>query len=229
MNFLKDNQPVKIKKDQLGNIIRQTSNPEYGYVVLSQKRIHFKNEWVNEKELTALLKGHIDTLKNMNLESYAELPGNIIVQESVTPFNSNDPERDLKVAGDTGIILCTEDGEPIYRKTIYDASGMMNDVLIQHAKFDFDVKKEAKDEADELFEEKDNQLNMFSEESTIEDEIEELLEDSNEEEEVEEEEFEEPVEISKVSLGSIGNQLEEEEIQEDFVELEDEFTFDIEG
>tara|TARA_Y100000592_G_C5343824_1_gene255531 strand:+ start:50 stop:739 length:690 start_codon:yes stop_codon:yes gene_type:complete len=229
MNFLKDNQPVKIKKDQLGNIIRQTSNPEYGYVVLSQKRIHFKNEWVNEKELTALLKGHIDTLKNMNLESYVELPGNIIVQESVTPFNSNDPERDLKVAGDTGIILCTEDGEPIYRKTIYDASGMMNDVLIQHAKFDFDVKKEAKDEADELFEEKDNQLNMFSEESTIEDEIEELLEDSNEEEEVEEEEFEEPVEISKVSLGSIGNQLEEEEIQEDFVELEDEFTFDIEG
>ena len=236
MNFLKDNQPVKIKKDQLGNIIRQTSNPEYGYVVLSQKRLHFKNDWVNEKEVTALLKGHIDTLKSMSLECYVELPGNIIVQESTTPFNQDDPERDLKIAGDSGIILCTPDGEPIYRKTVYDASGTMNDILVQHAKINFDsVSKatEEKDEDDELFESNSNQLNIFSEESTIDEEVEELLENSNEESEEEDEEvdvyIQETTQKSKVNLGSIGNEFQEQEIQEDFEDLTEEFTFDIEG
>jgi hypothetical protein len=77
----------------------------------------------------------------------------------------------------------------------------------------------AKEVDQQELEEDPNQLNIFSEESTIEDEVKELLENSDEEE----------VEESKVDLGSIGNKFVEEEIQEDFVELEDEFTFDIEG
>ena len=217
------NKKVKIKKDKLGNVIRLSKNPEYGYVVLKQKRLNINVEgWVNAKKFTALLKGRVEDLKDMDLENTKTLPGNIIVRESTIPFNSENPERDLKIAGDTGIILCTEDGEPIYRKTIYDQSGTMIDVLVPHAKINYE-NIDDKDSSEESLEDDDNQLNIFSEESTIEDEVEELLEDSNEEE------VEQPIEESKVDLGSIGNKFEEEEIQENFVELEDEFTFDIEG
>tara|TARA_Y100000592_G_scaffold2625_1_gene3945 strand:+ start:60 stop:728 length:669 start_codon:yes stop_codon:yes gene_type:complete len=222
MNFLRNSQPVTIVRDKLGNIVRQTSNPEYSYIVLSQKRTSLKDGWVNEKKYTALLKGRTDTLKAISFGKIKELPGNIVVRESTKQSDPNDPNRNLKIAGDSGIILCTKDGEPIYRETFYDPSGMEHDILIQHQKFNINNLQENVID-DDVEEENKNQLNIFCEESTIENEVEELLEDSNEKE------AEEPVEESKVDLGSIGDKFEEEEIQEDFVELEDEFTFDIEG
>jgi hypothetical protein len=33
-----------------------------------------------------------------------ELPGTIVIEESLTPFNKKAPERDLKIAGETGIV-----------------------------------------------------------------------------------------------------------------------------
>ena len=134
MNF-KNNQPVTIVKDDLGNVVRLTSNPEYGYILLSQKRISFKNGWVNEKNITTLLKGKTDTLKVMGFDLMDTLPGNIIVQESTTPVDPDNTSRNLKIAGDTGIILCTKDGEPIYRETKYDPTGLEADVLLEHAAF----------------------------------------------------------------------------------------------
>jgi len=229
MNFLRNSQPVKIERDKLGNVVRQTSNPEYGYIVLSQKRTSLKDGWVNEKKYTALLKGRTETLKAISFGKLKELPGNIIVRESTKQTDPNDPNRNLKIAGDSGIILCTEDGEPIYRETIYDPTGLEHDILVQHQKFNInnvqenitDIEEETKDPS---------QLNIFSEESTIEEEVEELLEDSNQESEEEVDVYiQEPVQKSKVSLGSIGNEFEEEEIQEEFEDLSEEFTFDIEG
>ena len=60
-----------------------------------------------------------------------DLPGNILIKESLEPFNSKNPERDLKVAGDTGIV-CRFEGNPIYRKTYYSVSSNAQDVFIQH-------------------------------------------------------------------------------------------------
>ena len=48
----------------------------------------------------------------------------------------SDPDRDLKVAGETGIICCTADGEPIYRTTFYDVTGEQADTFIPHANGD---------------------------------------------------------------------------------------------
>jgi hypothetical protein len=128
---------IQIKLDANGNAIRQSSNPEYGYIILSQERITIKtNGWVDKKTFTTLIRGKIEDLQNSGLTHMKDLPGNIIVIEQTEPFDSFDPNKALKVAGDTGIILCTEDGEPIYRKTIYDGSGLMTDILIPHANGD---------------------------------------------------------------------------------------------
>ena len=128
---------ISIKVDANGNAIRQSSNPEYGYIILAQERITIKtNGWVDKKTFTTLIRGKIEDLQNSGLTEMKYLPGNIIVIEQTEPFDSFDPNKALKVAGDTGIILCTEDGEPIYRKTIYDGSGIMHDILIPHANGD---------------------------------------------------------------------------------------------
>ena len=75
-----------------------------------------------------------------NLTSYAKnlgktLPGKIIAIESLEPFNNTNPDRDLKYAGDTGIICC-QDGQPIYRKTEYTYDVEAQDILIEHTNGD---------------------------------------------------------------------------------------------
>jgi len=163
---------VKIKKDSLGNAIRQSKNPKYGYVVVKQKRLTIgTNGWVNSRKFTAIIKGEVDDLKEMGFDTAKSLDGNIVVRESTTPFNMSNPEADLKVAGDTGVILCTENGEPIYRITIYDPTGSLKDVIIPHYNGDeirealnnIDSNESKNDviDAEEGELEDDNQLNIF--------------------------------------------------------------------
>ena len=52
-------------------------------------------------------------------------------KESLEPFSSKNPDRDLKVAGETGIV-CTQGGSPIYRKTVYDPTGSKAESFVQH-------------------------------------------------------------------------------------------------
>ena len=62
------------------------------------------------------MPGLVEDLKEMNLYAGQGLDGKIIIEESLEPFNKKNPERDLKVAGETGIV-CTLGGLPIYRRT----------------------------------------------------------------------------------------------------------------
>ena len=167
------NQKVFVKKDELGNVIRLSSNPDYGYVLLEQSRITIKNNWANNKKFTTLLHGTLEDLKAMDFENVEYLSGNIVVRESVIPFDSDNPNRNIKIAGDTGIILCNENGEPIYRKTVYDPSGTMIDELVPHANGD-EIKAVLKENkksyedmaveslAEDKKEDDESQLNMFS-------------------------------------------------------------------
>jgi hypothetical protein len=60
------------------------------------------------------------------------LDGKIVVEESLEPFNKKNPERDLKVAGETGIV-CTIGGLPIYRRTKFTFNANATDTAtIQH-------------------------------------------------------------------------------------------------
>ena len=124
---------VQIIPDDLGSVIRVSqNNSEFGHVRLQQERVTFGNTgWVNLKTVSTLLHGKVEDLREMGIQNMKELPGKIVIRESLEPFNSTDPDRDLKIAGDTAIICC-QDGQPIYRKTMYTADVNAEDVLVAH-------------------------------------------------------------------------------------------------
>ena len=43
----------------------------------------------------------------------------------------NNPEKDYKIAGKTGIVCC-QDGQPVYRKTFYTLNTNAEDVAVAH-------------------------------------------------------------------------------------------------
>jgi hypothetical protein len=124
---------VEIIADELGNKIRVSKNdPTYAHVRLQQTRTMFgTNGWVKKSVVSTLLHGKTEELFELKLNDLNELNGKIIIREQLTPFNEQDPERDYKIAGDTGVICCV-DGQPIYRKTFFVPDTNAEDELIAH-------------------------------------------------------------------------------------------------
>tara|TARA_R110002020_G_scaffold1639_3_gene7440 strand:- start:1745 stop:2341 length:597 start_codon:yes stop_codon:yes gene_type:complete len=128
-----ENGKVTVAQDELGNSIRVSkNNPEFGHVRLVQEKVGFgTGGWVKKSTRSTLIHGTVEDLQAVGLGESKELPGNIVIREQLEPFSTNDPERDYKIAGDTGIICC-RDGEPIYRKSFYSMDPTEQDVLIAH-------------------------------------------------------------------------------------------------
>lgn len=124
---------VNIIADDMGNVVRQSSsNSEYGYVRLTQKRVSFgTGGWVKSSNVSTLIHGKLEDLQEMDFKANETLTGKIVIREQLEPFSSNDPDRDYKYAGDTGIICCV-DGQPIYRKTFFVPNVTAEDTLLAH-------------------------------------------------------------------------------------------------
>lgn len=124
---------VKVVADATtGAVINLSANPLYGYVKLEQKRsIVDDNGFLRVKPVSTLLHSTVAELEASGFYKGQELPGQIVIQERLTPFNEKAPQKDLKVAGSTGIV-CTLEGQPIYRRTLYTAVSNATDTLIKH-------------------------------------------------------------------------------------------------
>lgn len=108
------------------------NNPDYGYVKLQQVRtLVDDNGFLRRQNMSALIQAPVGILQEMGYYAGQILDGKIIIKESLAPFNKKSPERDLKIAGKTGI-LCKVGDEPIYRKTVYNTSSNAADITIQH-------------------------------------------------------------------------------------------------
>ena len=101
-----NSQSVTIVPDEQGNAIRVSkTNAEYAHIRLVQQKVFFNTQgWVDNKSRSTLVHGKLEDLKAMGFEPGQELSGNIVIREQTEPFNSSNPDRDLKVAGDTGIV-----------------------------------------------------------------------------------------------------------------------------
>lgn len=122
---------VIVSSDEDGNVIVPTKN-DNGYIRLTQERMIInKKGWINVKPVSTLVQGEIAMLEKLDWKANQQLRGQIVVKESLEPFNSTNPEKDYKIAGETGVVCCI-DGQPIYRKTFYDVSGQDSDVLKEH-------------------------------------------------------------------------------------------------
>lgn len=126
---------VQIVPDELGNVIRMSNNPEFGYVRLSQDSHKVTNGFVKRIPLTTLLHGELESLRSMDVQNKTELSGKIIVKEQLTPFSTDNSDRDYKIAGNTGIICCVH-GEPIYRKTFFTEDVTAENILLDHTNGD---------------------------------------------------------------------------------------------
>jgi len=124
---------VKVTGDAAGNIITPAKdNSEYGFIRVEQTRVVIDDRgWARKKTISALIPGLISDLKEFGWKAGEVVEGKVQILESLTPFNKKDPERDYKIAGKTGIVCCV-DGEPIYRKTLYNPNPEAKDETIQH-------------------------------------------------------------------------------------------------
>ena len=128
---------VVVTADSNGNVIGVSeNNPDYGYVrVISTATQINSDGWLRTVKRSALIKGLVSDLTTAGFNSGDTLPGRIVVRESLEPFNPNNPDRDLKIAGDSGIV-CRVDDQPIYRQSFYTSNPNAEDELIMHTNGD---------------------------------------------------------------------------------------------
>jgi hypothetical protein len=131
------NSKVIVLADETGAAVNVSeNNPDYGYVRVQQVRTMIDdNGFARRKTITALMPGLLEDLKEMGLFAGQQLDGKIVIDESLTPFNKKNPERDLKIAGETGIV-CTLGGLPIYRRTKFTFNAAAVDTTVDHDNVD---------------------------------------------------------------------------------------------
>jgi len=124
---------VTVTADKNGNIIGiSPNNPEYGYIRVEQNATQINDQgWLRNVKRSALIKGRVKDLMDCNYTNGSTIQGKIVVKESLIPFNTENPDRDLKIAGDTGVI-CRVDDEPIYRQTFFTTNPNNHDEFITH-------------------------------------------------------------------------------------------------
>lgn len=124
------NNKVTVVETSNGQVINvNANNPEFGYVRVGQTISKFNSDgWLNTEDRYFLLKGRVDQLQSAGLDSGFEMPGKLVRQESLEPFSEYSQP---KVAGESGVV-CKVNGQPIYSRVVYDASGTMEDTLVPH-------------------------------------------------------------------------------------------------
>lgn len=124
---------VVVVANDSGNVVQQSeSNSEFGHIRVEQMRtIIDQRGWVNRKKYIALIAGKTEDLEALEYQDGQQLDGKIVVKESLTPFNAKNPDRDLKYAGNSGII-CMHNDQPIYRKCVYTLDSGSQDEFVHH-------------------------------------------------------------------------------------------------
>ena len=124
---------VTVTADKNHNLISVSeNNPEYGYIRVEQVVTQINNDgWLRNVKRSALIKGKVEDLVASGYKEGTQLPGKIVVVESLTPFNPINPDKNLKIAGASGII-CRINDQPIYRDTVYTSNVEAYDELISH-------------------------------------------------------------------------------------------------
>ena len=111
-------------------------NPEYGYIRVQQTRALVSDwGWVTRKTMSALIKGLVTDLQALNFKAGQELPGKIVIREQTLPFDTNNTEKNVKIAGACGV-QCRYYDELIYRDTFYTTNLLADDQLIAHTNAD---------------------------------------------------------------------------------------------
>lgn len=124
---------VYVTADALGNVIGVSpNNPDYGWIRVETIVNEIKEGgWFKLVKRSALIKGLLEDLKQADYQEGDEISGKIIVKEQLVPFYDENPDKHLKIAGDTGVI-CSYQGSPIFRDSFFTNNPHAEDEFIQH-------------------------------------------------------------------------------------------------
>lgn len=117
---MKDGRVIVVASKE-GDVVRVSSNnPEYGNIRVTQERFMMDDSgFLRPRTISALIAGKVEDLHRLNVSDGQSIDGRITQRHSMTPFNPKDPERDLKIAGETGVI-CMVGENPIYMKSFFN-------------------------------------------------------------------------------------------------------------
>jgi hypothetical protein len=108
------------------------NNPEWGHIRVEQTKMMVDDRgFARTTRISALIPGEVEALASFGFTAGQELAGTIYAREQTNPFDKVTPERDLKIAGSTGII-CRIGDEAIYRKNFYNENSEKLDETIEH-------------------------------------------------------------------------------------------------
>lgn len=126
-------QKVKVTADKKGNVITVSEkNPEFGHIRVEQEVVQINDRgWLQTTTRSAIINGKVEDLLKTGFKDGSEIPGKIVVIESLKPFNLENPEKNMKIAGDTGVV-CRMDDQPIYRQTFFTTNQNSFDELLMH-------------------------------------------------------------------------------------------------
>jgi hypothetical protein len=126
------NSKVIVTQDKEGRVVTPSTNAEWGYIRVEQSRVVIDEQnFAKRSTISALIYGRVEDLSSFGWAHGTELPGKIVVSEQVEPFNPKNPEKDLKRAGDSGVV-CMFGDSPIYRKNFYKNDPEAHDVTLEH-------------------------------------------------------------------------------------------------
>lgn len=128
------NSNVKVEANQQGELISKSpNNPKWGWIRVTQDRHMLQEDTgiIHMINVSALVMGTLSDLKKLRWKIDQTLPGTIYIKDSMKPFRYDSPEKDLKVAGKS-YVICTVNGQFIYRKYLYSINPMTPDIIIEH-------------------------------------------------------------------------------------------------
>ena len=111
-------------------VVVSKNNPEYGSIRVEQTVMTTQNGFLTPKKRSAFINGTVTDLAAAGWKDGQAIDGHVIVKESLSPFNEENPDGDIKMAGDTGV-PCTSEGQAIYRKSYFSFTPEA-DTLISH-------------------------------------------------------------------------------------------------
>lgn len=125
---------VTVEANPEGDVITKSpNNPDWGWIRVIQNR-HLFDETSGILKIvfcSALVQGRLKDLRKLRWKNGQILPGKIIYKDSLEPYRKVDSHRDFKIAGKTGIV-CSINGNPIYRKYFYSANPEAQDTHLNH-------------------------------------------------------------------------------------------------
>ena len=124
---------VRVTANEHGEVVNvSANNPKYGFIRVTQERaMTDDNGFLRVRSLSALIPGEVEMLRKLGWVNGQYVSGKIVVREQLVPFNKTNPEKDIKIAGDTKIV-CKVGDQPIYRNTVFSFTLTTPDVLLAH-------------------------------------------------------------------------------------------------